>query len=95
MDVLTIAVTHLPSSGQIGYYDGANNFVALAAGQSLTTAQLTSLVYIPTLASADTPSDTFTYKVNDGSADVMQTITINEVAPGRLPGIQSQIGRWL
>ena len=92
VDVLTIAVTHLPSSGQIGYYDGAINFVALAAGQSLTTAQLTSLVYIPTLAIADTPSDTFTYKVNDGSADVIQTIIINEVAPGRLPGIQSQIG---
>ena len=59
----------------------------MTVGITLTTAQLTSLVYIPSSDIDDTLSDTFTYSVSDGVAPaVFQTVTINEVPPTRLPG---------
>ena len=88
---ITVTVVPAPGTGQVGYYNGPT-FVPLTVGLPLTTAQLTSLVYIPSSDIDDTLSNTFTYSVSDGMAPaVFQTVTINEVPPGRLPGLTQTV----
>jgi VCBS repeat-containing protein len=73
-DAFTITVGTVPTQGTVYLADGVT---AVTAGTTLTTAQLTSLVYTP-LANDNGGDGTFSYTVNDGNGGTdTQTVTLN------------------
>ncbi|WP_165672167.1 retention module-containing protein [Metapseudomonas otitidis] len=73
-DVLTIKVTGLPVVGQVTLADGT----LVSNGQTLTSTQLQGLKYnAPADYKAGDPVGSFTYSVNDGTATVNGSVTIN------------------
>ncbi len=74
-DALSLTINTLPDNtkGEIRRSDGTT----VAAGGSLTAAQLTGLVFVPVL-NANGSAGTFSYTVNDGKGGSdSQTVTIN------------------
>jgi len=79
-DVLTITVNTLPnlSKGKVQLSNGTD----LATNQTLTTSQLTELVFVPV---ADGDAGTFSYTVSDGKGGIAsQTITL-DITPSNIP----------
>jgi len=63
-DVLTVTVTGLPAKGTVHLADG---ITAVVNGQTLTSAQLTGLLFTPA-ANANGDAGSFSYTVSDGIA---------------------------
>ncbi|MFT2215556.1 VCBS domain-containing protein, partial [Rhizobium giardinii] len=89
-----VSATNAPSG--VLYYNGityvpVTNGTVLynpAAGVNL----LDDLVYKPTSTVNDTPSSTLNLKATDGTATTAYSVTINEVAPNRLPATSATVG---
>ncbi|MBB5537214.1 VCBS domain-containing protein, partial [Rhizobium giardinii] len=89
-----VSATNAPSG--VLYYNGityvpVTNGTVLydpAAGINL----LDDLVYTPTSTVNDTPSSTLNLKATDGTATTAYSVTINEVAPNRLPATSATVG---
>jgi len=85
-NALTITVTTLPTSGSIMLSSGQ----AVAAGQVLTAAQLTGLVYQAPAAGSGAMGG-FSYQVADGKgATLSDTVSLSVTAPP--PVVQADIG---
>ncbi|MFN3508883.1 MAG: VCBS domain-containing protein, partial [Allorhizobium sp.] len=79
------------------YYDaGGGNYVPLTSGVIVYDSAsgidlLDKIVYRPTSDAGDSPTKSLTFSVTDSIATVTQTITIQEVAPVRVPGPTGQV----
>ncbi|MCW0002366.1 VCBS domain-containing protein [Pararhizobium sp. YC-54] len=95
-DNVVMTANNVPAG--IYYFDSAtSSYVQLTSGTIVYdpangTNLLESLVYRPTATINDTSTNTLSFNVSDGHVDVVQTVTIHEVAPTRVPGPTGQIG---
>ena len=96
VDGENVVVTATNSPNGVYYFDGTT-FVAVANGTVLYDPAngvnlLDNLVYQPTSTVNDTPAVSLGLSASDGSATTSYSVTINEVAPNRLPASEVTIG---
>ena len=82
LDHVTIAT--LPSTGTL-YLSG----VAVSAGDQISAANISNLVFTPAANGNGSPYDTFTFSVNDGTTDSASnyTMTVNVTAVNDAPTV--------